>query len=404
MLDQYNAGQQMFHAYFNDAVMYVNPYFTISRRNYTRHIFNGTQRIATEIGTSDLSDCIDTTAAGMERLANARAYMQSLFAEPIELRSDTGVTFVDIDGEAYDELQWQCGDDDRLWQMTMACDSDILLPILRHDSGAADTRVSGRYFYHTDHLGSANWVTKDDEAVQFIHYMPYGEMWYNQRGSAYNERYKYTGKERDEETGNDYFGARYYAAYTPMWLSPDPLMDKYPSISPYAYCNWNPMKYVDPDGKKIVVGTWYGRLLSKLGVNNYEAKVTQELEYLKAISPQLNTGIRQLEDSQHKYYIKQGNNNQYNRKDKTITYDQGNDKRKDGAERPSKVALAHEVGHAVNDDNNATVTYDKSKALNGDVTEQNKMILNEITSIEYENEVRANEKCDMRSYNYLDND
>ena len=26
------------------------------------------------------------------------------------------------------------------------------------------------------------------------------------------------------------------------WLSPDPLMDKYPHISPYAYCNWNPVK------------------------------------------------------------------------------------------------------------------------------------------------------------------
>ncbi len=248
MLDQYNAGQQFFHAYLNDAVVYVNPYFTISRKNYTRHIFNGTQRIATEIGTSDLSDCIDTTAAGMERLAYARAYMQSLFAEPIELHSDTGTTFVDIDGEAYDELQWQCFGGDRLWQITIACDSDILLPILRRDSGAADTRVSGKYFYHTDHLGSANWVTKDDEAVQFIHYMPYGEMWYNQRGSAYNERYKYTGKERDEETGNDYFGARYYAPNTPMWLSPDPLMDIYPSYNPYMYCMSNPINITDPNG------------------------------------------------------------------------------------------------------------------------------------------------------------
>ena len=31
-------------------------------------------------------------------------------------------------------------------------------------------------------------------------------------------------------------------------LSVDPLSDKYPSVSPYAYCNWNPVKYVDPDG------------------------------------------------------------------------------------------------------------------------------------------------------------
>ena len=31
-------------------------------------------------------------------------------------------------------------------------------------------------------------------------------------------------------------------------LSPDPLLDKYPYISPYAYCAWNPVKYIDPDG------------------------------------------------------------------------------------------------------------------------------------------------------------
>jgi len=34
------------------------------------------------------------------------------------------------------------------------------------------------------------------------------------------------------------------------WLSVDPLADKYPGISPYAYCNWNPVKYVDPDGRE----------------------------------------------------------------------------------------------------------------------------------------------------------
>ena len=37
------------------------------------------------------------------------------------------------------------------------------------------------------------------------------------------------------------------------WLSVDPLSDKYPSVSPYAYCNWNPVKYVDPDGRENVV-------------------------------------------------------------------------------------------------------------------------------------------------------
>ena len=36
-----------------------------------------------------------------------------------------------------------------------------------------------------------------------------------------------------------------------MWLSVDPMADKYPGISPYAYCAWNPIKLVDPDGKEV---------------------------------------------------------------------------------------------------------------------------------------------------------
>jgi len=65
---------------------------------------------------------------------------------------------------------------------------------------------------------------------------------------GYDEKYKFTGKERDRETRYDYFGARYWWLVG-TWLSVDPLSDKYPQISPYAYCNWNPIKYVDPDGR-----------------------------------------------------------------------------------------------------------------------------------------------------------
>ena len=62
-----------------------------------------------------------------------------------------------------------------------------------------------------------------------------------------------TGKELDAETGYSYFGARYYAPATlAAWLSVDPMSDKYPSISPYAYCAWNPMRLVDPDGRDTI--------------------------------------------------------------------------------------------------------------------------------------------------------
>ena len=64
----------------------------------------------------------------------------------------------------------------------------------------------------------------------------------------------HTGKERDSETGFSYFGARYYDSdILTGWLSVDPMADKYPSLSPYNYCAWNPVKLVDPDGNHIEV-------------------------------------------------------------------------------------------------------------------------------------------------------
>ena len=118
--------------------------------------------------------------------------------------------------------------------------------------------MSDFYYYHTDHLGSASWITDNNgEPIQYIHYMPYGELWVNQRNSTYDERYKFTGKERDAETGYDFFGARNYSSAITTWLSPDPLLDKYPNISSYAYCNNNPVKYVDPDGRKCTLSVNY---------------------------------------------------------------------------------------------------------------------------------------------------
>ena len=62
----------------------------------------------------------------------------------------------------------------------------------------------------------------------------------------------FTGKENDSETGFYYFGARYYDCdLSGLFLSVDPMSDKYPSISPYAYCAWNPVKLVDPMGDSL---------------------------------------------------------------------------------------------------------------------------------------------------------
>ena len=74
-----------------------------------------------------------------------------------------------------------------------------------------------------------------------------------------SHRLCFIGKERDSETGFSYFGARYYDSdLMTGWLSVDPLADKYPGLSPYAYCAWNPIRLVDPDGMEIAMNDdWY---------------------------------------------------------------------------------------------------------------------------------------------------
>ena len=76
--------------------------------------------------------------------------------------------------------------------------------------------------------------------------------WVNRTQTRRFYHFVSTGKERDEETGYGYFGARYMDhELMTMWLSVDPMADKYPNISPYAYCAWNPIKLVDPDGREF---------------------------------------------------------------------------------------------------------------------------------------------------------
>ena len=79
----------------------------------------------------------------------------------------------------------------------------------------------------------------------------------------------FTGKEKDEETGYGYFGARYMDhELMTMWLSVDPMADKYPGISPYAYCAWNPIRLLDPNGEEI--GDFYDECGNYLGTDGVD--------------------------------------------------------------------------------------------------------------------------------------
>jgi len=76
-----------------------------------------------------------------------------------------------------------------------------------------------------------------------------GEIFLDQQPfNLYTTRYTFSAKEKDDETQYSYFGARYYDSDLSVWLSVDPMSDKYPHQSPYMYCSGNPVMRIDPNG------------------------------------------------------------------------------------------------------------------------------------------------------------
>jgi RHS repeat-associated protein len=108
-----------------------------------------------------------------------------------------------------------------------------------------DDRNSAVQFHLGDHLGSSN-VVVDDTGIQIRReeYTPYGETSF---GSHTRKRYRFTGQERDEESGLAYEGARYFAAGLGRWLSCDPA-GVAGGINLFAYAFCNPNRFVDPSG------------------------------------------------------------------------------------------------------------------------------------------------------------
>lgn len=105
--------------------------------------------------------------------------------------------------------------------------------------------------YHLgDHLGSSSIVVGGPDATgnTFINrgeYFPYGETSF---GSFAKKRYRYSGKERDEESGLYYHGARYYAPGLARWLSCDPL-GATDGLNLFLYVRANPLRLSDKNGK-----------------------------------------------------------------------------------------------------------------------------------------------------------
>ena len=108
------------------------------------------------------------------------------------------------------------------------------------------------YYYHTDHLGNNRVVANASGAiVQKTHYYPFG-MPFTDGTASGAQPYKFGNKEFDTKHAlNQYdFEARFYESTIGRFTTMDPMAEKYPGISPYVYCANNPIRNIDPDGRK----------------------------------------------------------------------------------------------------------------------------------------------------------
>jgi RHS repeat-associated protein len=97
-----------------------------------------------------------------------------------------------------------------------------------------------------DHLGNASFtLSASGGAYRREEYFPFGETSF---GSYGKKRYRFCGKERDEESGLYYYGARYYMPWQCRFVSVDPLAAEYPFYTPYQYAGNKPVISIDIDG------------------------------------------------------------------------------------------------------------------------------------------------------------
>lgn len=113
-------------------------------------------------------------------------------------------------------------------------------------------------YYIADHLGNnrvlfadleGDGVVEEADIISEHHYYPFGmEIQGEWSLSIGDDRYRYNGKELNEELGLYDYGARWYDPAIGRWTSVDPMADKMASWSPYNYTFNNPIKLIDPDG------------------------------------------------------------------------------------------------------------------------------------------------------------
>ncbi len=253
--------------------LYVSPYLVASQGGrYTKHIYIGSQRIVSKLGdlASYGADPRRIPYAGNEADGITVDYKAKYVKQQQSIKDsykDFGIAYNGEDNDDYVNGEGFCCNDGsleaahaRLMAKTRVKADDNF-----HDKDAYEKM---QFYYHPDHLGSSSYITNlDGEVAQHIEYVPFGEVFIEERNITWNTPYLFNAKEFDEETGMYYYGARYYESRLSLWISVDPISNYDPrnsenyldgehnlgvyfhyNLNPYSYCYLNPIVFYDPNG------------------------------------------------------------------------------------------------------------------------------------------------------------
>jgi RHS repeat-associated protein len=273
------------------------------------------------------------------------------------------------------------------------------------EAGYISMNDSKYHYYLQDHQGNNRVVVNETGATEEVnHYYAFGGLFSSDESV---QPFKYNGKELDTKKGLNWYdyGARQYDATLGRWFAVDPLAEKYYETSTYSYCVNSPIRYIDIDGCKIIIGTPLQRFLGKLGLNSYVEKVSKQLEQNKMDSEHIKSVYNQLEESEHVYKILPLSESPYGTKygnhvipdsniergksqGATMYYNPDSFETVNGNKREPRIGLAHEMGHLEDFLKGRVIPINKQEKNNGNIIELYKVELNEQNSLSLENIIR----------------
>jgi len=257
--------------------LYVSPYLVANQGGrYTKHIYAGSQRIVSKVGdfASYGSDPRRIEYAGSETDGLSVDYKSKYTAQQQVIKDNYNffdVPYNGMDNDNYADGEGFCCNDGTLEAAQAKAIKKAQSRAVAKSFKDPDNYENLQFFYHPDHLGSSSYITNlDGEVVQHIEYVPFGEVFIEERNSVWNTPYLFNAKEFDEETGMYYYGARYYEPRLSLWVSVDPISNYDPrnnenyldgehnlgvyntfNLAPYGYCYQNPIRLIDPNGKQV---------------------------------------------------------------------------------------------------------------------------------------------------------